>query len=145
MNFNSNVGGSDKEIAQDRVQDEFYWNGGSCIQLDALIKKVRDKSVAERLSPSAYNYGLQKGLSVRAESYVDALIGHKSLLEGIFAGYNCADKIETLRQNETSVLITKTSIDQEKKVLGNSKKEENIYIGVGALVLLVGLFIVIKK
>jgi hypothetical protein len=43
------------------------------------------------------------------------------------------------------VLITKTSIEQEKKVLGSSKKEENIYIGVGALVLLVGLFIVLKK
>jgi hypothetical protein len=62
-----------------------------------------------------------------------------------FASNSCADKIETLRQKETGVLITKTSIAQEKSVLGSSKKEENIYIGVGALVLLVGLFIVIKK
>jgi hypothetical protein len=62
-----------------------------------------------------------------------------------FASNSCSDKIETQRQKETAVLITKTSIEQEKKVLGSSKKEENIYIGVGALVLLVGLFIVVKK
>jgi hypothetical protein len=133
MNFNPNIGGGDKYVAQNIVQNEFNWQGGSCVQLDALIKKVRDKSVAEGLKGNS-NW-----------NYRDALLGHKSLLEGIFAGYNCADKIESLRQKETAVLITKTSIEQEKKVLGNSKKEENLYIGVGALVLLVGLFIVIKK
>jgi hypothetical protein len=133
MNFNPNVGGGAKEVAQDKIQEEFNWQGGSCVQLDALIKKVRDKSVSESLLPTTDN------------SYRDALIGHKSLLEEIFASENCADKIETLRQRETGVLITKTSVEQEKSVLGNSKKEENIYIGVGALVLLVGLFIVIKK
>lgn len=144
--FNFNLGNSTQiDASIDRVQSEFNWQGGSCVTLDALIKKVRDKIVAERLSPSAYNYGLHKGLAPSSENYVDALLEHKSKLEGIFAGYNCADKIETLRQNETSVLITKTAIEQENKVLGNSKKEENIYIGVGALVLLVGLYIVIKK
>lgn len=133
MNFNPNVGGGEKIVAQEKIQEEFNWQGGSCVQLDALIKKVRDKSVSESLLPTT-NY-----------SYRDALIGHKSLLETIFASENCADKIETLRQREGGVLITKTSIEQEKKVLGNSKKEENIYIGVGAIVLLVGLFIVLKK
>jgi hypothetical protein len=37
------------------------------------------------------------------------------------------------------------TLEQEKKVLGNSKKEENIYIGVGAVVLLVGVIILVKK
>jgi hypothetical protein len=145
--FDYSGGGNSTQInaSIDRVQSEFYWNGGSCVELDKLIKKVRDRIASERIKPSLYNYGLNKGLSPSVEIYVDELIKHKSLLEGIFAGYNCADKIETLRQNETSVLITKTAIEQEKSVLGNSKKEQNIYIGVGALVLLVGLYIVIKK
>lgn len=43
----------------DRVQNEFRWNGGSCVELDLLIKKVRDKIVAERIKPSPYNYGLE--------------------------------------------------------------------------------------
>jgi hypothetical protein len=146
MDYNYNGGNSAQiNAGLDRVQNEFYWNGGSCVQLDALIKKVRDKIVAERLNPSPYNYGLTRGNEPSVENYIQALLNHKLRLESIFAGYSCSDKIETLRQNETAVLITKTSIDQEKNVLGSSKKEENIYIGVGAVVLLVGLIILVKK
>ena len=133
MNFNPNVGGGEYTVQLQKVLEEFYWNGGSCLQLDVLIKQVRDKSVAESLKPNSNKY------------YIQALVDHKGRLEGVFGTYSCADKIETLRQNESAVLITKTSIEQEKKVLGNSKKEENLYIGVGALILLVGLFILVKK
>lgn len=122
-----------KDPYNDRVYAEYGWQGGTCVQLDKKIKDVRDRAVAERLKLNS------------EQMYIQALIDHKAMLELSFASNSCADKIETLRQKETAVLITKTSIDQEKKVLGNSKKEENIYIGVGALVLLVGLIIVVKK
>lgn len=144
--FDFTIGDSAKiNAVRDRVQSQYAWNGGNCIQLDKLIKDVRDRAVAERLKPTPFNYGLNKGLEPSAENYVQALLDQKAVLEMSFASNNCSDKIETQRQKETAVLITKTSIDQEKKVLGSSKKEENIYIGVGALVLLVGLFIVVKK
>jgi len=117
----------------DRVYDEFGWQGGTCVQLDKKIKDVRDRAVAVRLDTNT------------DEKYIQALVDLKSNLDYIFASNSCADKIETLRQKETALLITKTAIDQEKKVLGNSKKEQNIYIGVGALLLLVGLYIVLKK
>jgi len=145
--FDYSGGGNSTQINAgiDRVQNEYNWSGGSCVQLDALIKKVRDKIVSERIKPTPYNYGLQRGLEPSANNYIQALIDQKAMLEVIFAQNNCSDKIETLRQNESAVLITKTSIEQEKKVLGGSKKEENIYIGIGALLLLVGLFIVVKK
>lgn len=148
LNFIDYSGGGNSALINagiDRVQNEFSWNGGSCLQLDKLIKLIRDKAVSERIKPSPYNYGLRKGLNVREADYIQALIDQKASLELLFASENCSDRIETLRQNEAGVLITKTSIDQEKKVLGTSKKEENIYIGVGALILLVGLFIVIRK
>jgi hypothetical protein len=132
--INLSIGNSSKlNEVKDRVQSQYAWNGGTCVQLDKLIKDVRDRVVSERLKSDSDNY------------YIQALLDQKAVLEMSFASNSCADKIETLRQKETGVLITKTSIAQEKSVLGSSKKEENIYIGVGALVLLVGLFIVIKK
>ena len=131
--INLSVGSSPTNAFRDKVQSEYAWNGGTCIQLDKLIKDVRDRVVSERLKPNSDNY------------YIQALLDQKAVLEMSFAFNSCSDKIETQRQKETGVLITKTSIEQEKKVLGSSKKEENIYIGVGAVVLLVGLFIVLKK
>ena len=140
------VGNSAQQDAVvNRVQNQYAWNGGSCTQLDKLIKDVRDKVVAERLKPTPYNYGLNKGLTVNVEYYIQALVDQKAMLELLFAQYNCSDKIETLRQNESALLITKTAIEQEKTVLGSSKKEQNIYIGIGALTLLVGLIILVKK
>jgi hypothetical protein len=130
--INLTVGSSPTNSFRDVVQNEFAWKGGTCVQLDKLLRDIRDKIVAERLKFSN-------------DYYIQALLDQKAVLEMSFASNSCSDKIETQRQKETAVLITKTSIDQEKKVLGSSKKEENIYIGVGALVLLVGLFIVLKK
>jgi len=129
----------------DRVQKEFRWNGGSCVELDALIKKVADKIVAERIKPSPYNYGLRAGLSMSVEYYIQALINQKLILEGIFTGNRCADKIETLRQNESAVLLTKQAIEQEKAVLKPANTEQRIYIIGGAVILLVGLVILAKK
>jgi len=115
------------------VYAEFSWKGGNCVELDKKIKDVRDRAVAVRLNTNT------------DEKYIQALVDLQERLESIFASNSCADKIETLRQKETGTLITKTAIEQEKKVIGNSKKEENIYIGLGALTLLVGLIIILKK
>jgi hypothetical protein len=158
MDFSSGAVCANKDAGVDRVQSEFAWNGGSCVELDKLIKKVRDKAVAERLSPSPYNYGQNladydryfktHGLGTQMlmkDFYLQALVDHRANLEMAFASNNCSDKIETLRQKESGVLITKTAIQQEKTVLGSSEKEQNIYIGIGALTLLIGLIILVKK
>ena len=146
LSSSSNPDGNSAQINAgiDRVQNEFGWFGGSCVDLDLLIKKVGDKIVAERIKPSSYNYGLQ-GINVSAELYIRALINQKSVLESIFASYSCADKIETLRQNESAVLITKQAIEQEKTVLSKSSTEEKIYTVGGAVILMVGLIILVKK
>ena len=66
-------------------------------------------------------------------------------LEGVFNTYSCADKLETLRQNESAVLITKASIEQEKAVLTPANTDQRIYIVGGAVILLVGLIILVRK
>ena len=57
----------------------------------------------------------------------------------------CRDKIEEDRLRESANLITKASINQEKSVLDKSLTTQYIYIGFGALVLMTGLYIVLKK
>ena len=116
----------------EKVQNQYSWSGGSCIQLDKLIKDVRDRVVLERSR-------------LGDEYYIRALVDQKSILESIFASNSCADKIETLRQNESAVLITKQAIEQEKTVLNKSSTEEKIYIVGGAVILMVGLIILVKK
>jgi hypothetical protein len=130
---------------RERVNNQYGWSGGSCVQLDKLIKDVRDKIVSEKTKPSSYNYGLPKGLEPSDKMFIDELINKKANLEMIFASNSCSDKIETLRQNESAVLITKQAIEQEKSVLKPSNTDQRIYIGVGALVLLVGLIILVRK
>jgi hypothetical protein len=129
----------------DRVQNEFAWLGGSCVELDALIKKVSDRIVSERIKPSPYNYGLRLLKPPSVELYIRALINQKKVLESFFIGNRCADKIETLRQNESAVLVTKQAIEQEKSVLKPANTEQRIYIVGGAVILLVGLLILAKK
>jgi hypothetical protein len=129
----------------DRVQNEFAWSGGSCVELDLLIKKVSDRIVSERIKPSPYNYGLRLLKPPSVELYIRALINQKKVLESFFIGNRCADKIETLRQNESAVLVTKQAIEQEKSVLKPANTEQRIYIVGGAVILLVGLVILAKK
>jgi len=145
MDFSSGGNSAQINATRDRVQNEFAWNGGSCVQLDKLIKDVRDKAVAERIKPTPYNYGLTKGINVSASFYIQALVDHKAVLEVMFASNNCSDKIEKLRQNESAVLITRQAIEQEKAVLKPANTDQRIYIGAGGLILLVGLYIIVRK
>jgi hypothetical protein len=62
-----------------------------------------------------------------------------------FAKMKCAKKIEYLRLNETAVLDLEQAIRSEASVLEKNKKEQNIYIALGGIVLLVGFYILIKK
>jgi hypothetical protein len=132
MDFSGGGNSAQINAGIEKVQSQYSWSGGSCVQLDKLIKDVRDRLVLERGR-------------LGDEYYIKALIDQKNVLEMIFASNSCADKIETLRQNESAVLVTKQSIEQEKSVLKPSNTDQKIYIVGGAIVLLVGLFILVKK
>jgi hypothetical protein len=134
MDFNqSNTYEQKKNDARDKVRNQYLWNGGTCVALDKLVKDVRDRLVLERSKTNQDSF------------YIKELADQKAMLEIDFASNACSDKIETLRQNESAVLITKQAIEQEKSVLKSSNTDQRIYIGVGALVLLVGLIILVKK
>ena len=65
--------------------------------------------------------------------------------EDKFAKMNCPQKIEYLRLNETAVLDLEQAIKSEASVLEKNKKEQNIYIALGGIMLLTAFYILIKK
>ncbi len=58
---------------------------------------------------------------------------------------DCRNVIEQKRLEESANLITKQSAIQEGNVLPANYKEQYLYIGLGSVVLLVGLYLIAKK
>lgn len=58
---------------------------------------------------------------------------------------DCRNVIEQKRLEESANLITKQSVIQEGNVLPANYKEQYLYIGLGSVVLLVGLYLIAKK
>jgi len=116
-----------------KVQNEFGTGASDCVSLDLLIKRLSDKIVSERLKSNPDNY------------YLKALEDIKTTMEFGFTNNSCSQKIEKSRQIESGLLLTKGAIESEESVLTKNNVEQKIYIGLGALVLLVGLYIIVKK
>lgn len=108
----------------------------NCYKLDQNIKLITDEIVIEtkKILAKTGNSQYVKELQTRKRSY-----------EISFNQNDCYNKIEEDRLKESANLITKASINQEKSVIDKSFTEQKIYIGVGALFLILGLYIVLKK
>jgi hypothetical protein len=120
-----------------KANNEFgRYSDSDCIKLDEGISKISDKIIQER----------KKILENRGDKlYTESLERVKGGLESSFIFNNCRDKIEQKRAIESGKLITKQAIEQEKSILKKNEGEQFIYIGLGSLVLLVGLYLIVKK
>ena len=108
----------------------------NCYKLDENLKLITDEIALET----------KKLLTGNANrEYIKALQSRKNSYELNFTQADCRNKIEEDRLNESANLLTKTAIGQEKDVVDKSFNLQKVYIGVGALVLIVGLYIVLKK
>lgn len=119
--------------ARQKVQNEFGSGENNCVSLDLLIKKLTDRIASENLKSNP------------DKEYLTAIIDFKSAMQFQFDTSRCADKIEKSKQIESALLLTKGAIESEQSVLTKSNVEQKIYIGAGALILLVGLYIIVKK
>lgn len=130
-----NIGQYQQKInsANERVQNEFGTGAGDCVSLDLLIKRLLDRIVSERLK------------SKPDQNYLQALEERKNAMQNGFSTNNCSEKIEKAKQVQSALLLTKEAIKSEESVLPKNNNEQKIYIGVGALLLLVGLYIIVKK
>jgi hypothetical protein len=62
-----------------------------------------------------------------------------------FDKQKCRDSFEEKRTIDMAEVLTKQASLQEESVLNPNYKEQYIYIGIGAVVLLLGLYVVSKK
>lgn len=124
-------------IDQDKTKvDAKYPIYKNCYKMDEQLKSITDELSIET-KKLLENNGKQR--------YVKALQGKKNAIEYAFNSANCGNIIEADRLKESAILLTKASINQEKSVLGKAKIEERIYISIGAVILLSGLYMILKK
>lgn len=104
-----------------------------CFKLDLNIRQILDEITQRNKNGDL------------SSSYLQNLYNLKTLNRLAFDGKNCENVIELKKLNESANLITKKSIEQEKSILSKSNKNQYIYIIGGGIILIVGLFILIKK
>jgi hypothetical protein len=110
-----------------------------CILLDKDIKISQDKVAALKAKKLTKNFTFVDGLDLAQEE------NFLARTEDSFGKLSCRDKIEYKRMVDTGQIITDASIEQENTLLPKNKNAQNVRIGLGALVLLVSLYIIIKK
>jgi transcription initiation factor IIE alpha subunit len=165
MSFDNMPTGDSKKDALISMLKTRFPIDGTCIQIDISLKNAKDflgELMKEKLSgyvvnmakptkSSTYTYVLnyQKAYDNR-KYYVDTLANDllpKRILqiENSFLEKQCRNEIEKKRLEESGEILTKQATTQELNILPSNYKEQYIYIGLGAVVLLVGLYIISKK
>lgn len=123
----------------DKYLNTDYRNGlikpkaNNCIDLDRNIQQISEEVSKLRI------------LKPDNKLEVSFLMYAKQQIINMFNNFDCTNRIEETRFDQSAKLITKASIEQEKKVLGQSNFENNIYISIGATVLITALVILIKN
>lgn len=138
----SSYGGSTKSsLAQiegfQKVQDEFGSLPYNCASLDKELKRLSDKLLSERKKYPLPN--------LQQNAYIEALELKKNAWESTWNTKGCRDIIENIRLESIAVAQTSSAIKAEKSILGTANKNEKIYLGLGGLVVLVGLYIVLQN
>ena len=134
-------GGNSKDLttrleAQQRVTDEFGRGADTCVDLDKGLKKISDAIIAQRKRTPLPN--------LSQKYYIEEMEFKKRIWESTFAKYGCRDIIENIRLKSIAVVETSSAIKQEKSVLDVGNKNNNNYIALGAVVMLVGLYFILK-
>jgi hypothetical protein len=126
-----------QESGYEKVQNEFGSLPYNCVDLDLQLKKISDKILQQRkLNPLP---------STEQRAYLEALELKKSGWEGTFGTKGCRDIIENIRLTTSAVESSKFAIRAEQQVLPKNEKDQSLYIGLGAVVMLIGLYIVLKE
>ena len=94
----------------------------NCVEIDQDLKRI-----VNRIADQTRNNPNAKLTAI--------LQWYKAILEDYSSLHSCRDKIENQRLLDMAKTETLSSISQENSVLGKNTKEQNLYLGIGALVL----------
>ena len=129
-------------LAQKIIGFPFPENGQPNILKDLLLKfRNHMKTKASDFAKKNTNIN-----SFVGNLLIDSILPNKVKdLENRFVSGNCRNVIEQIRLKEVGQILTKQASASETSVLDANEKEQYIYLGLGAIVLLVSLYIITKK
>jgi hypothetical protein len=102
-----------------------------CVELDRDMKRLTNR-IAEQTKNEPN------------EDKRRVLAWYQDILEDAFQLHNCRDKIEKQRLLDFAKTQTLSAIKAEDSVLGKSKKDENLYLGLGALIIVLSASVVMS-
>jgi hypothetical protein len=103
----------------------------TCSQIETEINVLNDR--------------IQQKLRKLTVDETNFYVAQKNFFEDKFNKFNCRDKIEAQRTKDLVDLQTKGSIKAEEAIVNKGFTEQKGYIILGALVLLTGFYVVVKK
>jgi hypothetical protein len=120
-------------------------DSNSCVKADENIKKISDEILElQKTTPALTGYELATSRDVsvlKLEVLRRILLQYKTA----FNKGECTDTLEQIKAEANAKILTKEAVKSEKQVLEKNYKEQYLYIGVGSLILLVGLYIVTRS
>jgi hypothetical protein len=116
----------------------------TCKGMDMSIKEYSDNIALwqkELLKPNGQRIYYTETLKILIDKYNIGLLK----LKNEFVDKKCRDVLEKKNLNESGYLLSTQAEKQEQNVLLSNYKEQYLYIGLGSVVLLTGLYIISKK
>jgi hypothetical protein len=154
--------GEDPKVIALRQELRVKYPKADCIVTDVSIKKAQALLPDFYMEKAGGNYKIE---TIKGTTYQDTLKRQKALedrkfyvntmvnilpqhiadLEAEFNKKNCRGSFENQRLQNMATVVTKQATLQEQSVLGKNYKEQYLYIGIGAGILLLGLYVISKK
>lgn len=118
-----------------------YKDVSDCVKQDALIKALRDDIVYREKK----KLQLGSAWTKPSEVFLQNLKVRTANEEKYFIDKGCKSRLESEKLKDDAITLTDLASQQETNVLKKNINEQYAYIGIGALVLLTGFYMVLKK
>lgn len=138
---------------------------GDCITLDVSIKNAQGfiptilmerasgnylVNIRQPKSGDSYAYSTKYNQAYKDREYyvnkmTELLPAYIKELEADFNKNDCRNQFKKKRLQDMASALTKSASIQEQSVLGKNFKEQYLYIGIGSGILLLALYVVVKK
>jgi len=128
--------------AQGYVSEVYMEKAGNTYQSKVEMRPYRKGDSYQYLEK--YNQAIRDRVTY-IDKMIEILPQYIKELEADFNTKKCRDEFERKRLQDMASALTKNASIQEQSVLGKNFKEQYIYIGIGSGILLLGLYVVLKK
>jgi hypothetical protein len=118
-----------------------YKDVRDCVELDEIIKSYKE----EILFREKKKLELGQSWTASSETILSKFKAEVVNLENDFINKGCRARLESQKLKDNAIMLTDMASQQEKNILLKNMNEQYIYIGTGALVLLSGFYMVLKK